>query len=215
MRYTKLKSKFLKEFSLYVLINYLAGDNEEKILQIAGDTIEGGADVIQLRVENKTDKEFLSIAAKIRKLTRDFKIPFIINNRPDIALTIDAEGVHLGQDDLPIKFTKEIVPGKIIGKSTHNFKEAIKATKEGADYISIGPIFRSPTKPNLFPIGLNLIPQIKEKIKIPLIAIGGISLSNIKQVIKSGAERIAICSAITEAENPKAITKEFKKMLKV
>ena len=209
-----MKKKSCKEFKLYVLIPYLSFRKEEEILRLTQDIIEGEADVIQLRVANKSDKEFLSIATKIRKLARDSKIPLIINNRPDIALAIGAEGVHLGQDDLPIESVKKIAPQKLIGKSTHNLKEALKATKEGADYISIGPIFHSPTKPNLSPIGLNLIPQIKEKIKIPLIAIGGINLSNIKQVIKSGAERVAICSAISEAKDPKAITKEFKRLLR-
>ncbi len=202
-----------------MLIPYLSFRKEEEILRLTQDIIEGEADVIQLRVANKSDKEFLSIATKIRKLARDSKIPLIINNRPDIALAIGAEGVHLGQDDLPIESVKKIAPQKLIGKSTHNLKEALKATKEGADYISIGPIFHSPTKPNLSPIGLNLISQIKEKIKIPpgglpVIAIGGINLSNIEQVIKSGAERVAICSAISEAKDPKAITKEFKRLLR-
>jgi len=198
---------------LYVLISYLSFHKEEEILCLTRDIIKGGADVIQLRVANKSDKEFLSIATKIKKLTCKSKIPLIINNRLDIALAIDAEGVHLGQDDLPIESARKIAPQKLIGKSTHSLKEALKATKETADYISIGPIFHSPTKPNLSPIGLNLISQIKKKVKIPLIAIGGINLNNIKQVLKAGVEGVAICSAITEASDPKTTTRTFKKLL--
>ena len=200
---------------MYVLISYLFFYKEEEILHLTRNIIKGGADVIQLRVANKSDKEFLSIATKIKKLTCKSKIPLIINNRLDIALAIDAEGIHLGQDDLPIESARKIAPQKLIGKSTHSLKEALKVTKEPADYISIGPIFHSPTKPNLSPIGLNLIPQIKKKVKIPLVAIGGINLNNIKQVLKAGVEGVAICSAITKAKNPKVATRKFKKMLEV
>ena len=210
-----MKKRSWGKFKLYVLISYLSFHKEEEILHLTRDIIKGGADVIQLRVANKSDKEFLSIATKIKKLTCKFKIPFIINNRLDIALAIDAEGVHLGQDDLPIESARKIAPRKLIGKSTHSLKEALKAAKETADYISIGPIFHSPTKPNLSPIDLNLIPQIKKKVKIPLIAIGGINLNNIKQVLKAGVEGVAISSAITKAENPKVTTRRFKKMLEV
>lgn len=218
MRHTKLKKKFWKKFKLYVLINYFSIHKEKETLRLAQDIIEGGADVIQLRVENKNDKEFISIAAKIKKIAQDFGIFFIINNRLDIVLAINGEGVHLGQDDLPVKSARKIASRKIIGKSTHNLKQALEAKKENADYISIGPIFPSVTKPNLSPIGLNLIPQIKQKIEIspgdlPVVAIGGINLNNIKQVIEAGIKRVAICAAISEASDPKTTTRTFKKLL--
>lgn len=211
----KLKKKFLKKFKLYVLINFLPTNDEEKTLQFVCDIIKRGADIIQLRVENRTDKEFLSVAYKIKRRTSDFKIPFIVNNRPDIALLVNAEGIHLGQDDLPIESVKKIAPQKFIGKSTHNLDQALKAEEEGADYISIGPIFSSPTKPNLSFVGLNLLEQVNKRVSSPILAIGGINLSNVKEVIKAGAKSVAVCSAISKADNPGEITQKFKNLLTI
>ncbi|MCK4858969.1 MAG: thiamine phosphate synthase [Candidatus Omnitrophica bacterium] len=210
----KLKRGLGKEFRLYVLVNYSPNHREEKVLRFAQDIIEAGADVVQLRTEKKTDKEFLSIASKIKEWTHKAGISFIVNNRPDIALAVDAEGVHLGQNDLPIDCVRKIISQKIVGKSAHNIIEAIEAEREGADYIGIGPVFPSSTKPNLFPTGLSLIQEVKEKTALPFTAIGGINLSNIKEVIKAGAKSVAVCSAIKEAENPRAVVKEFKRILR-
>jgi thiamine-phosphate pyrophosphorylase len=169
-------------------------------------------DLVQLRENTACDRDFLRDAELIKRLCQK-RIIFLINNRLDIALVTNADGLHLGQSDLPLRQARRILKDKIIGISCHNLAQALKAQDGGADYISIGPIFRTQTKPNLKPINLTLIKTINQRIKIPFFAIGGINRSNINEVISYGAKRIALCRGICRAKNVKKAALELRNLI--
>ncbi|MBC7188736.1 thiamine phosphate synthase, partial [Candidatus Aerophobetes bacterium] len=177
---------------------------EEKLFSQVKQAIEGGVTVIQLREKNLSSRQFLERAVKLREIIPP-QVSFIVNDRVDVALCCDADGVHLGQDDLPVSSARQLMgDNKIIGVSTHNLEEAKKAEKEGADYIATGPVFSTSTKPDaLSPIGCKLLSCIKKEVSIPVVAIGGISLENLKQVLDAGADGIAVVSAIFSSEDVK------------
>lgn len=174
-------------------------------ISVAEKAIKAGIDIIQLRDKRGNLREFLKIGEKIRGISE--KITLIINDRLDVALSVNADGLHLGQDDLPIKYARKRFYG-IIGISCHSIREAIEAEKGGADYIGIGPIFKTKTKPKLSPIGYQIIKELKGKIKIPIVAIGGITLENLSYV--SDADAIAVLSAILESKDIEETILRFK-----
>ncbi|MEW6609174.1 MAG: thiamine phosphate synthase [bacterium] len=178
---------------LYAIVDYeLFGEKMDEVTQ---QIIAAGVKIIQFRAKHLTDREFINHALKLRKLTQG--ITFIINDRVDITLAVEADGVHLGQDDMPISLARPLLKNKIIGLSTHNFEQAIKATKEKIDYLAIGPIYQTTTKKNAIkPIGPEIIQKIKQITSIPVVAIGGINEGNIEEVIKAGADVIAIASGL-------------------
>ncbi|HAK89826.1 MAG: thiamine-phosphate diphosphorylase [Nitrospirae bacterium GWC2_46_6] len=158
--------------------------------------LKAGIRWIQYREKNKTRREMFDDARKLRELTRKFDACFIVNDYADIALAVDADGVHLGQDDLPVKETRKIMGNRIIGISTHNIKEALNAEKEGADYIGFGSIFPTATKEDVILQGLNALVKIKQSVKIPVIAIGGITADNVKPVFETGCAGVAVSSGL-------------------
>ncbi|MEW6007831.1 MAG: thiamine phosphate synthase [bacterium] len=174
-------------------------------IDVAEKAIESSVKIIQLRDKGGEIREFLKTGEKIRKLSDE--ITLIINDRLDIALAIGADGLHLGQSDLPIKYAKERFKG-IIGISCHSLDEAIKGEADGADYIGIGPIFKTKTKPELSPIGYEIIKEVKERIKIPVVAIGGITLKNVEKVKE--ADAIAVSRAILESRDIKESILKFR-----
>jgi len=159
--------------------------------------ISGGATVIQVREKASSTLSFLNRAIKMRKIIGK-KAFFIVNDRVDIAIASGADGVHLGQEDLPIAFARKIMgEDKIIGISTHSIEQAQKAEKEGADYVAVGPIFSTQTKPNSGPPkGVEIISEVKRKVNIPVVAIGGINRENVGEVIRAGADGVAVISAV-------------------
>ena len=168
----------------------------------------GGADAVQLRDDELSDYQVLEIAARLKDICARHKAFFILNNRPDLALALDADGVHIGQDDIPLKFARQILGSmKIIGVSVSSLGEALKAEKEGASYIGFGPVFDTPIKSGKKALGLDAMTLIKKRVKIPLIAIGGIDLENVSQVIDSGADGISVIRAVCGAKD---ITKAAK-----
>lgn len=203
----------MRDFKLYVIVDRKTC-GERSAIYVVKEAIAGGADAIQLRDKNATAKELIKVARAIRRLTRKAKVLFIINDRPDIAKAVDADGVHLGQDDSPIKVARSILGrNKIIGLSTHSLSQAKEAQKSGADYISVGPIFATPTKPEYKAVGLDLIKKVKRVIKIPFVAIGGIDASNIGDVIKEGATRVAVVRAVCGADDIRRAAKYLKERL--
>lgn len=184
------------------------------MIYVVKEAIAGGADVIQLRDKNATAKELIKVARPIRRLTRKAKVLFIINDRLKIAKAVDADGVHLGQDDSPIKVARSILGrNKIIGLSTHSLSQAKEAQKNGADYIGVGPIFATPTKPEYKAVGLDLIKKVKSAIKIPFVAIGGIDTSNIDEILSAGANRVAVVRAVCGAKNIRRAASFLKRKL--
>ena len=170
----------------------------DNIGKTAEAIIDGGAKILQLRAKSLSSKEFLETARIIRKITKDKGTVFIVNDRVDIALLTDADGVHLGQGDLPVKEARRLLGNnKIIGYSTHNLREALEAVRLPVDYISFGPIFPTKTKEDAqTPKGLKLLSEVRKAVVIPIVAIGGITETNMVHVLKEGVEGVAMISEI-------------------
>jgi len=183
--------------------------------EVVEAALKGGVDIVQLREYSLKDSQLLQAARALRVLTRRFKALFIVNNRPDIALLSEADGVHLGQDDLPVAEARKIIGwDKIVGVSTHALEQARKAVADGADYIGVGPVFSTPTKAGRSPVTVEYVRQIVAlKPALPFFAIGGIDLSNVGEVLAAGAERVAVVRAIMGASDPEKAAKELKKKL--
>ena len=181
------------------------------ILQLIGRAVEGGATIIQLRGKRSTGREFLDIGMKAVQFLRPKGVPLIINDRVDISLACEADGVHLGQDDMPLPYARKILGKKrIIGISASTVEEAKAAEKGGADYIGVGPIFQTISKINIGPpLGLEGLRKIRERVKIPILAIGGISAANAADVISTGGDGVAVISAITAVADPKKAATEI------
>ncbi len=179
--------------------------------------LTGGARVVQLREKDIPTKEFIDIAAEIRDIVLSFDGTFIINDRVDIVQAVGACGVHLGQDDMPISLCRKILGDDvIIGGSVSTVKQAQRAVKDGATYLGVSAIFSTPTKPDAIPIGLKGLKEIREAVDIPLVAIGGINTFNTREIIKAGANGIAVVSEVMSAEDPcKAIKKLIKQVKSV
>ena len=172
--------------------------------------IKGGARTIQLRDSFYSKNERYKIALKMKEICQQNNILFIVNNDLDIALATGADGVHLGQDDLPVTIARTLLPvNRIIGCSTHNLQQALTASKDGADYIGVGSIFPTSTKQDATQIGLNALREIKAKVSIPVVAIGGINAENVLQVIDAGADAVAVISAILSQDNIEKATREM------
>jgi len=181
------------------------------VLRIIGEAAAGGATIIQLRTKSRDTREFLQVVMKAAELLRNRKVPLIINDRVDIALACDADGVHLGQTDMPLPYARKILGKKrIIGISANTLDEARAAEKEGADYLGVGPIFQTSSKIDLPPVlGLEGIREIREKTEIPILAIGGINIVNVADVISVGASGVAVISAIAASDNPRGAATEL------
>jgi thiamine-phosphate pyrophosphorylase len=184
-------------------------------VEIARKVTEGGADVIQLRDKARTGKDMLSIALQIREIARSSGVTFIVNDRLDLALAADADGVHLGQEDLPVPFARRVSPrGFIIGTSVRTVQEAIIAETEGADYLALSPIFDTATKSDAGPgKGLERLKEIKSAVSIPVIAIGGIGKGNVRQVMDAGADGVAVISAIVGQKDIVKATAEMRSLV--
>jgi thiamine-phosphate pyrophosphorylase len=171
-------------------------------LEVLEAVIQGGAKIIQLREKEYSKRDLYHLALKFREITASAEVLLIINDHLDLALAVDADGVHLGQDDLPLRVARKLAPDLLIGASTHSLEQALQAQKDGADYINIGPIFSTKTKEGAEDfLGPEAITRISAMIEIPFTVMGGITVSNIDQVIAAGARKIAMVTAITQADN--------------
>lgn len=162
--------------------------------------LHAGVRCIQYREKDLSRREIYENAVTLRKMTGLFNATFIINDHADIALAVDADGVHLGQDDLPLKEARKIMGNRIVGISTHSLAQAMEAELQGADYIGFGPVFYTTTKDAGAPKGVDNIRIIKENVGIPVVAIGGIGLDNIASVINAGADAVAVATAICKGD---------------
>jgi thiamine-phosphate pyrophosphorylase len=164
---------------------------------------EGGASIIQYRQKDpKTPAEMLAECREIRKITRDYGIVFIVNDFIDIAILSEADGIHVGQDDLPVPEVRKLAPDMMIGLSTHSPKQAQAALRAGADYIGVGPLFATHTKADVVdPVGLEYLEYVEANVKIPYVAIGGIKAHNMREVLEHGAKTVALVTEIVEARD--------------
>ncbi len=177
------------------------------------EAIEGGAEVIQLREKEMTAREMVALGKRLRILASKKGAAFLVNDRVDVAVAVNADGAHVGQEDLPIKEARKILgPKKILGVSARNIEEAVKAEEEGADYIGLGPIFPTSSKHDAAPpLGLEILTAVRRQVKIPLVAIGGLNKDNAAVVIKAGADCLAVISAVVGAPNVRLAAEELKR----
>lgn len=178
---------------------------ERPLVEVVAQAVAGGVTCVQLREKACSTRQFLDEALVLKTLLQPLGVPLIINDRVDIALAVGADGVHLGQTDMPICHARRLLgPSCLIGISAESVEHAIEAEQQGADYIGISPVFSTPTKTDTAPaLGLEGIRRIREQVRIPLVGIGGINLTNARQVLAAGADGIAVVSAIMAAESPR------------
>jgi thiamine-phosphate pyrophosphorylase len=195
---------------LYLVTNSDKFATEDEFLDAVASALQGGVDILQLREKNMSAKKILELGKKLKQLCSEYGATFIVNDRIDIAAILQADGVHLGQDDLDVKFAREILGEKcIVGVSTHAPEQALKAVVDGADYIGIGPVFATPTKEGRIPVGLDYVKWASKNIDIPAFVIGGIDEENIDKVINAGASRVAVVRAIINAKSPQKAAEKF------
>jgi thiamine-phosphate pyrophosphorylase len=187
--------------------------NDRPVLEVLRAVAHGGAKIVQLREKNKPKMEIYELAVKYREICSEHNMLLIINDHADIALACGADGVHLGQDDLPLAAAREICGELLLGSSTHNPEEAEKAVLKGADYINIGPIYPTGTKAVACgAVGIGMLKQIVPGLGIPFTVMGGIKAKHIPELLAAGATRIAMVTEITQADNVSAKVRELRSL---
>jgi len=199
----------VKDPRLYVILDRAAARGRD-LLTILDATLAGGCRLVQLREKEWPSGRLLPMAERLRDRCRAAGATFIVNDRLDLALALGADGVHLGQDDLPPAAARALLrPGMILGLSTHSLEQARAAQAAGADYVAVGSMFPTGTKPDFQLVGPELIGKLRGEIGVPLIGIGGITHDNVAQVIRAGADGVAVISAVCAAGDPEAATRRF------
>ncbi len=194
-----------EKLKLYVITDGRLRDEIESVKLV----LEGGVKAIQLRMKNSTTRQMVEKGIKIRKIVEDYGALLFVDDRVDVALAIEAHGVHLGPEDMPLKMARRIAPQLLIGATVHSVEEAIKAQEEGADYIGAGSVYPTRSKENAVVIGLENLRRIVESVRIPVVAIGGVNIENVRNVLSTGVDGIAVISSILAAENPKEATRRM------
>lgn len=184
-------------------------------LELAGLAIRGGADTIQYRQKSGSTREMIHIAAQMKKVCSDHDVPLIVNDRVDVAIAAEADGVHLGQDDFPIPLARELTGEEmIIGASASNMEEVEKCILDGADYVGFGPVYPTASKDDAGSVkGIDSLGQVVKAVTLPIIAIGGISLDNISQILRTDVHGIAVISSVCCQEDPEGSTRALYQML--
>ncbi|MCE5220854.1 MAG: thiamine phosphate synthase [Clostridium sp.] len=206
-----MKSKI--DYSIYLVTDrdLMSTETLEEAVEQA---IIGGCTLVQLREKDCSSLDFYNTAVKVKEITDKYNIPLLINDRVDIALAVDAAGVHVGQSDLPLTVVRKIVgEGKIIGVSTGTLEEALKAQKEGADYLGVGAMYATGTKKDANPTSMEELKKIRENVSIPIVAIGGINKDRVKDFDGMGIDGLAIISAIIAQKDITKATREIKNLL--
>lgn len=208
-----MKNEDWRRFRLYAItaVNNHPGKD---MIAVMEQTLIGGADIVQLRNKTGSERQVLEQAIALRKLTRAYGVPLIINDYPHIALQADADGVHLGQEDMTVAEARALLgPDRIIGQSTHNLEQALAAEGAGADYIGVGPVFPTDTKPGRQAVTTSFVREAASRIAIPFVAIGGITPGNVAAVLNAGATRICSVSAIVGSDDPAAVCRAMKEKI--
>jgi len=203
-------------FRLYVITDRKILSPPSSLLTAVEEALKGGVKAVQLREKDLGTREALDMAYKMREVCKAYNAKLYVNDRVDIALAVGADGVHLGQKSIPAHVVKKTFRDRfIIGVSTHNLDEALEAERGGADFITLGPIYHTPSKIKYGePIGIDSLSRVKAQISIPVFAIGGITLDKVGEVKGAGADGVALISAILTAESIRGATEEFLRLLK-
>jgi thiamine-phosphate pyrophosphorylase len=213
---SKEQKKTAVDFNLYLITDRRLFTDHFSLLTAVEEALKGGLKAVQLREKDLGTRDLLDMSYKMRYLTRTYGAKLFINDRVDIALAVEADGVHLGRESIPVNAVKKTFQNKLnIAVSTHNLDEALEAERGGADFITLGPVYHTPSKIKYGdPIGIETLRNIKAKISIPIFAIGGMKLDNVAEVKEAGAYGVALISAILTAEHIKETTDEFLRLLK-
>jgi len=199
---------------LYAIVD-LGYVEPARAADVTHQLIQGGADLIQLRAKGLARKDVAALAAELHAVTQLADVPFILNDYPELLAEVEAEGCHVGQDDASIAEARRQAGREcIVGKSTHSPEQAARAFQDGADYIGFGPLFATPTKPGAKPIGLSGLPTVHAAINIPIFGIGGVKLSNLREVLSAGARRVCIVSDLLHAPNVLEKARSLKAVLR-
>ncbi|MFE5427766.1 thiamine phosphate synthase [Peribacillus simplex] len=187
----------------------------EELARIIAESVSGGVSIVQLREKNNSSLSFYKKASALKQLLNELSIPLIINDRVDIALAVAADGIHIGQDDLPLPVVKQMVPeDMIVGVSVSTLEEALEAERNGADYIGVGSVFPTKTKQDATLMAIGDLEKICRSVSIPAVAIGGITADNISTLSDSGLSGTAVVSAIMNADSPKRASESLLKIIK-
>jgi thiamine-phosphate pyrophosphorylase len=203
----------LEKARLYAILDtgYVAPD---RILSVAEKLVEGGVDLLQFRAKQMPLSEIVRLGQELRALVPAAGPLFILNDHPGLVEDIGADGVHVGQDDLSVETAREQAGAdRLVGKSTHSLPQAQAAEREGADYIGVGPIFATPTKPDYSPVGPGLIDQVRAKVQLPQFCIGGVNEKTLASVLAAGAKRIVIVSDLLQSPDIPAYCRRIRTML--
>ena len=203
-------SKLGMEYSLYLVTDSTNRDIES-FCAIVDQALQGGVTLVQLREKSATSREFYQRALRIKEVTDRFQVPLIINDRLDIALAVNAAGLHIGQEDLPVAVARRLLgPEKILGATAATVADALAAQAAGADYLGSGAVYPTGTKPGKAILPLSVLTQIKQALRIPVVAIGGITAENIGPVRDAGVDGVAVVSAIMDSADPTTAAKTLK-----
>ena len=200
------------DYSVYLVTDH-RDKTDEEFLNVVEEAIKGGTAIVKISERTASTKDFYQLALKVKEITSKYDVPLLINDRIDIALAVDCEGVHIGQDDMPAGIARKIIGNdKILGVSASTVDEAIKAEEDGADYIGSGAVFPTATKDDADSVSKEELKNIVDSINIPVVAIGGITLENANTLKDTGIAGFSVVSAIMSADNPKEASKELKKI---
>ncbi len=203
----------LERMRLYVITGEAGGHDET--CRIIERALQGGADVVQLRKKELPKGEQYRLARALRQLSKAYGALLIVNDHADVAAAADADGVHLGQEDLEVAVVRRLgdFRDRLIGRSTHSPDQAWQAATEGADYLGVGPIFSTPTKPGRPAVGVELVRTVASTVKVPFVAIGGIDAGNAEAVIAAGAPAIAVVRAVYDAPDPAGAARALRRLV--
>src|SRR5262245_18164123 len=197
------------DLTLYVILDRTVAGARD-LVDLLDAVIAGGARMIQLREKTWPSGRLLPLAERLRARCREAGVTFVMNDRVDLAVAIEADGVHVGQDDLPTRLARPLLRrGMILGVSTHSVEQARRAQADGADYVAVGAMFPTQTKPDFELVGPALVRAVRPEVRVPLVGIGGITPGNAGEVIRAGADGVAVISAVCAAADPAAASAQF------
>jgi thiamine-phosphate pyrophosphorylase len=200
--------------SLYVILDRTVARGRD-LVDLLDAAVAGGCRMVQLRDKDSPSGRLLPLAERLRNRCAASSVTFIVNDRLDLALAVGADGVHLGQDDLPARVARPLLrPGMILGISTHDIAQARAAQADGADYVAVGSMFATTSKQGFQLVGPDLIRKLRAEIRVPLIGIGGITHDNVQTVIAAGADGVSVISAVGAAADPRAATERFLELIR-
>ncbi|TCP24513.1 thiamine-phosphate diphosphorylase [Scopulibacillus darangshiensis] len=199
------------DYSLYLVTEAYREGYRSEYLKKVRQALQGGVNVLQFREKNASSLRQFELAKALKDMSQSFHVPFIINDRVDIALAVNADGVHVGQEDLPAEDVRRLIgPDKLLGVSAATVEEAVKAERDGADYLGVGSVFQTGSKGDATLIEMDEIARIRQEVTIPIVAIGGINAENVKRLPERHADGIAVISAILSAADPKGAAEQLK-----